>query len=40
MYGIDGVKFYSDVVNDKAFGQLVLAAEKLLGKQVIYEIRK
>lgn len=40
MYGIDGIKFYSDVVNDKAFGELVLAAEKLLGKQLIYEIRK
>ena len=40
MYGIDGVKFYSDVVNDKAFGELVVAAEKLLGKQLIYEIRK
>ena len=38
-YGMDGSKFYSDVVNQKAFRELARKAEKLLGQQVIFEIR-
>lgn len=38
-YGMDGSKFYSNVVNEKAFKQLARRAEQLLGQQIIFEIR-
>lgn len=38
-HGIEASYFYSSVVNKKAFEQLVQRAEKLLGQQVIFEIR-
>jgi hypothetical protein len=38
-HGIETSNFYTDVVNPKAFTQLVRRAEKVLGQQVIFEIR-
>jgi hypothetical protein len=38
-HGIEASNFYTDVVNPKAFTQLVRRAEKVLGQQVIFEIR-
>jgi hypothetical protein len=38
-HGIETSNFYTDVVNSKAFTQLVRRAEKVLGQQVIFEIR-
>jgi hypothetical protein len=38
-YGMDGSKFYSNVVNEKAFKQLARRAEQLLGQQIIFEIK-
>jgi hypothetical protein len=38
-HGIEASHFYTEVANPKAFKQLAQRAEKLLGQQVIFEIR-
>lgn len=39
LYGIKPTYFYSDVVNEKRFKQLVAEAERTLGAQIIFELR-